>query len=107
MSPAKCRNVLFCQALLCSTAHLAQGALLPWIALPRQPTAYAWFVSWPQVSQHEQCRIRVTISPEPGQTGEHKVSLEDSRGCGAQALVCSRIRSCVLSKPACIPVLKG
>jgi hypothetical protein len=27
------------------------------------------------VSQHEQCRIRVTVSPEPGQTREHKVVL--------------------------------
>ena len=82
-----------------------RAAALDCPASPAQGNA--WLASCPQVSQHEQCRIRVTISPEPGQTGEHKVSLEGSRGCGAQALVCSRIRSCVLCKPACIPVLKG
>lgn len=27
------------------------------------------------VSQHAACRIRVTITDEPGQTGEHKVVL--------------------------------
>lgn len=51
-----------CWALPC-LSHL-----LPWHACSQLCTTLVL-----QVTQHEQCRIRVTISPQAGQTGEHKV----------------------------------
>lgn len=45
-----------------------------WVRVPHSSRLPAWGPCLPQVSQHPQCRVRVTVLPET-KSGAHKISL--------------------------------